>query len=356
MKNISEKAYQLRKLAPFSRGYKMSSKMSTFGIRHFDELIHDQPREWLIKNFKRGATKYPVNVTKLMRNIIWQTRERIIGHHKEKRDPLKEMIRTFWYMHVKSTLSRAGALSGKRDQYKDLVEHLSEMVKAKLMRYKDIDFIDENKPYRKVGAFANFILFAEKLGHFDYLTEIADKYNVSIISLGGQSSLMSAEYFVDNLKKETDIRRSFFVYSIVDYDPSGWIIRDAFIDHLACFGVKNTTVVDLVHPDVFDPENPEDIKIIKHARVKVRAGKDMRVKNEDWLKKVARRHFENQKYLVQGKTLYGLEAESVRSSRLTGQLLEKMIPLIGKNEELLRVHALKELKKAIGALILHKLT
>lgn len=54
--------------------------------------IYDQPREWLIKNFSQGADEYPVNVARLMRNIIWQTRERIVAGQKP---PLKELIRTF---------------------------------------------------------------------------------------------------------------------------------------------------------------------------------------------------------------------------------------------------------------------
>jgi len=64
------------------------------GIRHFDVLIHDQPREWLIKNFSQGAAQYPVNVARLMRNIIWQTRERIVNGQKP---PLNEVICTLVY-------------------------------------------------------------------------------------------------------------------------------------------------------------------------------------------------------------------------------------------------------------------
>jgi len=76
------------------------------GIRHFDVLIHDQPKEWLIKNFSQRADAYPVNVARLMRNIIWQTRERIVNGQKS---PLKELIRTFWYIsRVLSLKSLAG--------------------------------------------------------------------------------------------------------------------------------------------------------------------------------------------------------------------------------------------------------
>ncbi len=53
----------------------LNEKLEKAGIRHFDELIHDQQKGWLIENFGEGATEYPVNVSVLMRNIIWQTRE-----------------------------------------------------------------------------------------------------------------------------------------------------------------------------------------------------------------------------------------------------------------------------------------
>lgn len=33
----------------------LDQRLKKAGIRHFDELIHDQPREWLIKNFSQGG-------------------------------------------------------------------------------------------------------------------------------------------------------------------------------------------------------------------------------------------------------------------------------------------------------------
>jgi hypothetical protein len=40
----------------------LKEKLRKLRIRHFDELIHDQPQEWLFKNFSQGATDYPINV------------------------------------------------------------------------------------------------------------------------------------------------------------------------------------------------------------------------------------------------------------------------------------------------------
>ena len=91
-----------------------NNRLRKAGIRHFDVLIHDQPREWLIKNFSQGADEYLVNVARLMRNIIWQTRERIVNGQKPL---LNELIRTFWYnVYIKTTFSRADSLAGEYAQ------------------------------------------------------------------------------------------------------------------------------------------------------------------------------------------------------------------------------------------------
>ena len=323
------------------------------GIRHYDELIHDQPKEWLIENFSQGADEYPVNVARLMRNIIWQTRERI---QKGEREPLRELIRTFWYMHIKPTLSRAGALAQETDQYAQLVDNIVFMVKdLKVMRYKDIGFRDDNQAHRKVGGNANIILFSEKVGHQDFLSEMSDKYNVSIVALGGQPSVLNVEYFVDELKKQNiNLRRSFYLFGIVDYDPSGWIIRDAFINDLTFYGIANTRIFDLIHPDMLTPEE------IAVSRVLLKTSEAMRAKNKAWLKEVHNRDYRNQQYLEETErgetTLYGLQAESVSSKRLTKELEQEMVPLIGKSEDLLKIYELKILDKAIKDLILHKVT
>ncbi|OIO76145.1 MAG: hypothetical protein AUJ85_01240 [Elusimicrobia bacterium CG1_02_37_114] len=331
----------------------LEKRLRELYIRHYDELIHEQSKEWLIKRFSKGATKYKINTALFYRNIIWQIRERIL---KKQREPLTELIRTFWYMYIKPTLSRSDSLATKEDQYAQINGTLVSMVKAwKLMEYKDIGFRDENQANRKVGGNANIILFAEKLGHQDYLTEIGNKYSISTIALGGQPSVLNTEYFVDNLKKTgLNIQRSFYLFSIVDYDTTGWIIRDAFLNNLYHYGIKNIRVIDLVYPDMLTEEE------IKLSRYLIPAGKDMTVKNENWLKEVYKRNYKNQKYLegktTKGKILYGLEAESITTKRLTEKLEEVMVPLIGKSEDLLRIYELKKLNESIKALIVHKVT
>ena len=342
----------VKKRTPFLR-----VQLRKAGIRHYDELIHDQPQEWLIKNFSQGADEYPVNVARLMRNIVWQTRERIV---KGEKPPLKELLRTFWYMHIKSTLSRAGALARETDQYAQLIDNIVYMVKEiKVMKYKDIGFRDDNQANRRIGANANIVLFSEKLGHQAFLSDIADKYNISILALGGQPSVLNIEYFVDTLKEaKVNLQRSFYLFSIVDYDPSGWIIRDAFVNNLRFYGITHTRVIDLIHPDMLTPEE------VRLARYRIKAPKSMRAKNEHWLKQVYKRDYANQKYLEKEtwrdnklkKILYGLEGESISGKRLAKKLEEVMVPLIGKSEDLLKIYELKQLDKAIKDLMIYKLT
>jgi hypothetical protein len=351
----------------------LAERLRKAGIRHYDVLIHDQDKDWLITNFKpEGASPYPVNVSRLMRNLVWQMKERVSSGEK----PFHELVRTYWYMYVKSTLARSDSLSAATDQYKQLTENITAMVKDfQLMAYKDIGFRDENEANKKIGVNANVITFSEKLGHFGYLTDIQKQYNISAISLGGQPSVMNVEYFVDDLKKvktgqvladrpmllrlpapgaKINLRRSFYLYSIVDYDPSGWIIRDAFINNLRHYKIKNTKTYDLINPDMLTPEE------IMLARYPIRAGADMEAKNKKWLADVEQRHYKNQKYLVEEKNgkvkLYGLEAESIATARLTEKLKEVMVPVIGGNEEALKIYEMKNLNQAIKDLMIFKLT
>jgi len=148
--------------------------------------------------------------------------------------------------------------------------------------------------------------------------------------------------------------QSFYLFSIVDYDPSGWIGRDAFLDNLKFYGIPNTRVIDLIHPDMLSPEE------IKFSRVLVKDNESMEVKNKNWLKEVHKRNYNNQQHLEEIKKdkriLYGLEAEAISATRLETKLEKEMVPLIGKSEDLLKIFELKQLDKAIKDLMIHKLT
>lgn len=308
------------------------------GIYPFKEIIHLQPKDWLLKHFGPGR-EYPVNVNKLMKNIIWQIRTRII----EKKQPqIEGLLRSFWYLYIKPSLARAKSLSSDVDQYPQMIKAFVRLIQfCDLMRYKDMGFLDDNKNDRKIGNPNNhIILFAEKAGHFPLLERIAQDTEVTILSLGGQPSLLSAEYFVDEMKAQgIDIRKSFYTFSLVDYDTSGWIIKDAFLNDLGFFGLKHIQNKDLILPEIF---TQEEIELNKFP---LPTPKEMEAKNKKWLKETGG---------INGK-LYGLEADAAPAERIKELFTSQIKDLIESTEDIRKGRALLALSKAIEEYILARL-
>lgn len=307
------------------------------GIYNFKETIHLQPKEWLIKHFGPGR-KYPVNVNKLMKNIIWQVRTKIVqGKHPQ----IKGLIRSFWYAYIKPALARADSLSSKVDQYPQMIETFVRLIQySDLMRYKDMGFLDDNQNDRKVGINNHIILFAEKAAHYPLLQRIAQDTDVTILSLGGQPSLLSAEYFVDEMKaQDIDIRKSFYTFSLVDYDTSGWIIRDAFLNDLKFFGVKHIQHKDLILPSLF---TPEEIELNKFP---LPTSPEMEEKNKKWLKESGG---------IDGE-LYGLETDAAPAERIEQLVNSQIKNLIEFTEDIRKGRALLALSSALEEYILARL-
>jgi len=85
----------------------LEEKLRQEKIKSYDVPIHNQSREWLIREFGPGK-KYPINLSLATRNIIWQSREQI---KKGEVSPIRGIIRTFWYTHIKPVFARTGSLT-----------------------------------------------------------------------------------------------------------------------------------------------------------------------------------------------------------------------------------------------------
>lgn len=94
-------------------------------------------------------------------------------------------------------------------------------------------------------------------------------------------------------------------------------------------------MTDLVNPDQLTPEE------IAVSRFVIPKGKDMTLKNDNWFGQVRQRKFKNQPHLEEQEDgelkLYGLEAESISTKRLTAEIERVMLPLLGKSEDLLQL-------------------
>jgi hypothetical protein len=274
---------------------------------HIKKPIHEQPNQWLIKHFNKRADEFPVNLRMMVRNIIWQQRNKILSGEKP---PLNRNIRSFYYQYIKVPCSRLEIPS--KSAYEALIDTLAYLVQdKKLMKYKDIGFADEGKESRHIGRNHHIILIAEKEGWSSFLKKMHKKYNITTIYLGGQPSQLEAEYFVDDMRSHNiNLRQKFYLFPLVDYDPSGWIIKNAFLDDLKLNHINRFEVIDVIHPDNLDVDEIQLKAIIPPIN-------NMETQNRNWMGATGG---------INGQ-LYSLEVEAF--SDVVETLLDKKIkPLL----------------------------
>ena len=270
------------------------------GITHFDAPIAEMKRAELRQHFGAQSTGR-INVSGLIKNIIWQAYEQIKLGQRELFDG---NIRSLWYAQIKPALSRGGALRGGTTGYKTMIDMFVRLSMVRgLIRYRDFGFIDEREDDRIVGGKnGHILLVAEKRGHFNLLKRIAEDFDVTVLALGGQPSLLSTEYFTDELKAAGfSLRQSFPLLTLVDYDPAGDSIARTFIRQLKDLGVKSLVRTDLAHP-----------KHMTEDQIELNAYRLSRKKRER--KKAAR-----WLGLTGGidKRPYGLEADAMTAEQIT---------------------------------------
>jgi hypothetical protein len=215
-------------------------------IRHFEEPIVEMGKAELREHF--GAKTGRINRSELIKNIIWQAYEQLQLRQRER---FEGNIRSFWYSHVKPTLSRADALSDSGVAYKSMIDMFVRLVmERELVRYQDFGFADERAEDRQIGdKNGHILLVAEKRGQWHLVKRIAEDFDVTIAALGGQPSLLSTEYFARELTAAgIDLAQPLPLLTIVDYDPAGDSIARTFIRQLKTFGAKELLRTDLAVP------------------------------------------------------------------------------------------------------------
>ena len=278
-------------------------------IRPYRKKIRDQPGPWLKAEFGPGQ-EYPVVVSDLVRNLIWQAKEEI---ESGERRPIKKLIRSFWYSDVKPTLERADSLSRDTDQYETVIDELTELVTTyDLMRYRDMGFGDASKEYRKIGSNPEVILVAEKEGDWPLLREIHNTTGITVMAFGGQPSNLSAEYFVQDLRdRGLNLQKTFYLFSVTDYDPAGWSVRDSFIRDIKFFGMSRIEHTPLVAPEQLTREE------IEQNKYRLPGGSERKV-NREWAKNGG----------GIDRQFYGFEADAIPAPRMKTIILKNIKPYI----------------------------
>jgi hypothetical protein len=196
------------------------------------------------------ASSGKINATRVIKNLIWQAYTAI---RDGRRPPLAGNLRSFWYTDVKPVLSRLGVPVEGRRATELVYDAFVELVtRHHLFHYRDLGFLDEGAQTRALGqANGTCILFAEKDGRFALVREIAQAYDATALALGGYPSSLATEYLVHALQQAGVLaeRRALQLFSVVDYDPSGYWIAREFTAQLHAFGVQEVTLHPLIRPE-----------------------------------------------------------------------------------------------------------
>lgn len=268
-----EAADLLRSFALSLSRLDQASILKELGIKHYGKDILTMSNEELLQEFGRGPKR--LNKSLFIKNVIWQTYKRIqagetpfdIGN-----------IRSFWY-YIKDTMDRVGA-NKKGNAYLIVTDMFMVMVKAGLFKYRDFRFEDDDQGNRwHARKHPHIILFAEKTSYNGFLQEINRDFDVTTLATGGQSSYLSAEYFVEELRtRGVDLSQEFALFSIVDFDPAGDIIATKFAENLMDNGIKKFRMFPgpffkhFRRQDIFIPQNmtKEQRKKVYRLPLKVR--------------------------------------------------------------------------------------
>jgi hypothetical protein len=236
------------------KGYqRMMTVCQRANIRLFKEDLRTFSKDRLLAEFGIGSQ---LVMTALLYNLIWQVYTRLVNGELSEDEQLMGNIRSFWYTYLKPILAVLDHVDDRH--YDDMIEAFTRFtVDWKLFKYKDWDFLDTNKHNKNIGQGKRMYLFlvAEKEGWLRILEFVHQKYKITTIALGGEASVLSIEYFIDDLEDAgLDKAKDIHVFFITDYDPAGVNIQETFLHKIKRHYVRRLIPHSLITLDRFTPQ------------------------------------------------------------------------------------------------------
>ena len=208
--------------------------------------IRQFTRERMLTYFRQALVNR-IDKRRVIKNIIYQLYRWMQKGIENLSDG---NIRSMWYK-IKATLAYHSNILEPGDVdifYSALQEMIEEQ---KLFRYKDFGFMDMGEPYRKIGKTQpEIILASEKAGHYFFVRDLAAQVGTSFICMRGEPSVISMEYFSDDLFTACGDAEK-IIFCITDIDPAGYSIQRNLVEGLSSRGHKIRQVVKLVDPSLF---------------------------------------------------------------------------------------------------------
>ena len=201
----------------------------------------------------------------------------------------------------------------------DVVRELIE--DRRLFRYKDSGFMDMKQFFHAVGEQRpEVVLVFEKLGFWEDAKELSGEVGSSYICLGGEPSVLTMEYFADDLKAKVG-DKPLSVYIMTDINSAGVSIRKSFLAGMERQGLNvGRTMVLWGSKDVMDAVLPGgksrvvryEIKDSKIIPVKP-SGMSQVTKALRWFKELGDPRLKSEQEYPGGKrvvTIWGIDSET----------------------------------------------
>lgn len=236
------------------------------GLRDWPtELLHTEDA-WLQEEFRQ-------DLTRLLANLLWQLYRLRSGGAD---DDYGRDHRGIFYDPVILVVTRAGllaawasdlgaeplGLSPKDRIWVAMLKVLDRLVMdERLFTFRELGFDSARPDLRHAGdRHPAIVLLAEKGTVRRAVVAVGRRFGVSWLILGGQPSSFGTELFaelLDPLRKGMSI----LVVALVDFDPAGWIIVEAFCRQAERFGLRVEGVRYLVRPERFTPQELQRIAL-----------------------------------------------------------------------------------------------
>ena len=290
--------------------YEQRQALKYYKIRLLRSDIRTFSYKRLKQEFSTADGKRIVKA-RLIRSIIYQV---VIWIKRGKFPPIEGNLRSLYYIHIKPVFSKfpEDAL-GKFDPYKEMLDAMELFItELKFFKYRDLEIIDtdwENRWYTD-GRNPHILVYAEKDGFIRVLQEFREEYGVTAVALGGSPSHMGSEYMVEQMRKRIESLEPLTLFNIVDYDPSGYFIQEAFERQLKNQGMKIELSIPLILPEYYTNEEIDMFKFSVPSEYPRRV--------ESWMQ-------ETQGILGEP---WGLEADSMPKSKLRELFRQKIFPYL----------------------------
>jgi hypothetical protein len=280
-------------------------------VVELEDEIFEMGRGRLRRHFshKNGS----LHESRLLVSLIWQDLGLL---RRAQLAPFTGNIRSYWYARAKPVLSRAGASASdlKTTLYSNMISQFSAMVgERRLFAYREFGFADSSAHLRRLGSDnPHVVVVAEKEGQLVLLRKLERLFGCTTIALGGQPSILATEYFTEALFEAGLGQERLLVLMLVDFDPAGDSIANAFLNQMRSVGFEG----ELVRHDIAVPGRMtmEQMRLNRYALGRSRRQKE---KTRRWIARTGGLATVNERWKN-----YGLEADAMTEGQVLGALLE----------------------------------